>query len=155
MEGSIVQADRYKHGGIIGLTKFVMEHREAIESDLMQNGYTLDDVGHSLSWDALRSFLTYARPDSALFRKINPELSEWGSRIKTNYILADIYDQLAVTNALLKTEISRKKSRQPEPYKRPGQKKTRTQHMGSGPLESIEAMREWIRQRQVRKDGDD
>ena len=154
MEGRIVPADRYKHGGIIGLTKFVMEHREAIESDLMQNGYTLDDVGASLSWDALKSFLTYARPDSALFRKINPELSEWGSRIKTNTILADIYDQLAITNSLLRTQISGKKSRRPEPYKRPGAKKTRTQHMGSGPLESIEAMREWIKQRQVRKDGD-
>lgn len=139
---------------MIGLTNFIYENREAVESDLMHNGYTLDDVGHSLSWDALKSFLTYAHPDSALFRKINPELSEWGSRIKTNYILADIYDQLAVANALIKTIITRKKSKQPEPYKRPGEKKTRSQHMGSGPLASISAMREWIKQRQVRKDGD-
>ena len=100
-----------------------MKHREAVESDLMQTGYTLDDVGHSLSWDALKSFLTYARPDSALFQKINPDLADWSVTLKTNFILADIYDQLATTNAFLRTIITHKQSRQPEPYKRPGAKR--------------------------------
>lgn len=130
-----------------------MEHREAVESDLMQTGYTLDDVGASLSWDALKSFLTYARPDSALFRQINPELADWSVTLKTNVILADIYDQLAATNALLRTIITHKRAKPPEPYKRPGAKKTRTQQMGKAPLADITEMREWIRQRQVSKDG--
>jgi hypothetical protein len=125
-----------------------MEHREAVESDLMQTGYTLDDVGASLSWDALKSFLTYARPDSALFRQINPELADWSVTLKTNIILADIYDQLAVTNALLRTVITHKRSKPPEPYKRPGKKKTETRHIGSKPLANVDEMREWIRQRQ-------
>lgn len=125
-----------------------MENREAVESDLIQTGYTLDDVGVSLSWDALKSFLTYTRPDSALYRKINPDMSEWAMPMKTNFILADIYDQLAVTNALLRVLITHKKGRRPEPYKRPGDKQKKTQHMGSSPLESVNEMREWIKNRQ-------
>ena len=110
----------------------------------------MDDVGASLSWDALKSFLTYARPDSALFKKLNPDWSEWGTAIKTNLILADIFDQLSVTNMLLRALVTRKPSKPHEPYKRPGQKKTR--RMGKAPLASVQDMREWIRQRQVRTD---
>ena len=154
MEKSIRRTVRCQSGGIAGLTNFVIEHREAVESDLLQTGYTLDDLGHSLSWDALKSFLTYIKPDSALYRELKPEMSEWASITRTNMILADIYDQLSVTNALLRTEITHKKSRRPEPYKRPWLKK-KTKHMGSSPLPSADDMREWIRKRQVRKDGND
>ncbi len=154
MEGGILRTDGCVSGGIIGLTNFIVENREAVESDLITAGYTLDDIGHSLSWDALKSFLTYARPESALYRKINPEMSEWSSRVKTNFILADIYDQLALTNALLRMQITHKRGKPPEPYKRPGAKKTKTTHMGSGPLANIAEMREWIRKRQVVNDGD-
>lgn len=131
----------------------MIENREAIENDLIATGYTLDDVGASLSWDALKSFLTYAKPDSALFRKLNPEVSEWTTALKTNYILADIFDQLSITNMLLRILVTHKKSRQPEPYKRPGAKKSKVQHMGKKPLAGIAEMREWIRQRQVKKNG--
>lgn len=137
---------------MIGLADFVCENREAVECDLLSTGYTLDDVGESLSWDALKSFMTYARPDSALFRKMNPEWSEWATPIKTNLILADIFDQLSVTNMLLRALVTHKPSKPHEPYKRPGQKKTR--RMGKAPLASVQDMREWIRQRQVKTDGD-
>lgn len=130
-----------------------MDHREAVENDLMQTGYTLNDVGHSLSWDALKSFLAFTRTDSALYREIHPEMSEWSTRTKTNYILADIFDQLSVANGLLRTLVTKKKSKQPEAYKRPGEKKTRTKQMGKNPLANAQEMREWIRERQVRKDG--
>lgn len=133
---------------MIGLTNFVEKHREAIESDLMQTGYTLEDVGASLSWDALKSFLSYIRPDSALYRKLNPELADWSVTLKTNFILADIYDQLAITNALLRQAISHKRSRPPEPYPRPGAKSRKTQKFGKKPLANISEMREWIKQRQ-------
>lgn len=129
------------------------DHREAIESDLINTGYTLDDVGHSLSWDALKSFLTYAKPESALYREISPEMSEWASRIKTNYILADIFDQLSVANAMLRTLVTHKRSKPPEPYKRPGAKNKKSKRMGSKPLGSVAEMREWISKRQVRNNG--
>ncbi len=111
---------------------------------MISTGYTLDDVGASLSWDALKSFLTYAKPDSALFRKLNPELSEWATTMKTNFILADIFDQLSVANMYLRTLITHKKGKQPEPYKRPGEKKKKTQHIGKKPLPNIEEMRKWL-----------
>ena len=120
----------------------------------MQAGYTLDDVGQTLSWGALRSFLTYSRPDSAVVKKLSPDLSEWGSTVKTNMILADIFDQLGITNALLKSLITRKPAKKPKPYKRPGQKDKNTRHYGSKPLKSVDEMREWIKQRQVKRDGD-
>ena len=138
---------------MIGLADFIEDNREAVENDLLRVGYTLNDVGVSLSWDALKSFLTYSRPDSALYRKINPEMSEWASQIKTNYILADIYDQLSATNMMLRALVTHKRSRPPEPYKRPGMKDKRVQRMGSKPLESVTEMREWIRRRQVIEDG--
>ena len=139
---------------MIGLAEFIGEHREAVESDLLNTGYTLDDVGASLSWDALKSFLTYVRPESALFRDLHPELSEWSSTLRTNIILADIFDQLGVTNALLRTLISRKKSKPPEPYNRPWAKQKNTKHFGSKPLGSVEEMRKWIKKRQVKQDVD-
>lgn len=139
---------------MIGLAEFIDDNREAVENDLLRVGYTLNDVGVSLSWDALKSFLTYSRPDSALYRKINPEMSEWASQIKTNYILADIFDQLSATNMMLRALVTHKRSRPPEPYQRPGSKSKRTQRMGSKPLESVTEMREWIRRRQVIEDGD-
>ena len=137
---------------MIGLADFIMENREAVESDLLSTGYTLDDVGASLSWDALKSFLTYARPDSALFRKMNPEWSEWSTTLKTNIILADIFDQLSAANMMLRTLITHKRSKQPEPYKRPGKEKKK--HIGKKPLSTVEDMREWIAKRQVRNSGD-
>ena len=154
MEKRIIRAVGCIHGGIIGLADFIEENREAVENDLLSTGYTLDDVGVSLSWDALKSFLTYARPDSAIFKKLNPEWSEWSTALKTNIILADIYDQLSITNMMLKTLITHKKSKPPEPYKRPGDKNRRAKRMGSKPLSTVSEMREWIEKRQVRQDGD-
>ena len=40
---------------------------------LTQTGYSLDDVGRSLSWGALGSFLHNTRPDSALVEEMQPE----------------------------------------------------------------------------------
>lgn len=138
---------------MIGLAEFISEHRGAVERDLLGTGYSLDDVGASLSWDALKSFLSYVKPDSAVYRELHPELSEWSTTLKTNVILADIYDQLSVTIALLRAQLTHKRQKQPDPYKRPWVKNGHTKHMGKKPLASVEEMREWIRQRQVRKDG--
>ena len=136
---------------MIGLAEFITEHRGAVERDLLGTGYTLDDVGASLSWDALKSFLSYTTPESALYRELHPELSEWSTTLKTNVILADIYDQLSIANTLLRTLLSHKKQRQPEPYKRPWVKNGNIRKIGKKPLGSVEEMRAWIRQRQVTK----
>ena len=88
---------------MIGLAKFVEEHRGAIEYDLLRKtGHELDDVGSTLSWGALCSFVTNLEADSATAREIEPELSGWATAAKTNAILADIFDVLAAINANLK-----------------------------------------------------
>ena len=135
---------------MIGLAEFISEHRGAVERDLLGTGYSLDDVGASLSWDALKSFMSYIKPDSAVYRELHPELSEWSTTLKTNVILADIFDQLQITNALLRTQLTHKKQKAPDPYKRPWVKNGNIKHIGKKPLASVAEMREWIRQRQVK-----
>ena len=53
-------------------------------------------------------------------RELDPDLSAWGSTIKTNAILADIYDVLALINANMVAMGSGKRAKKPKPYKRPG-----------------------------------
>lgn len=67
--------------------------------------------------------MQHISPDSATARIIDPDYAEWTSTIKTNAILADIYDVLAVINAQLAAMASGKKPKQPKPYPRIEQKK--------------------------------
>lgn len=126
----------------------MFEHREAVERDLLtETGYKLDDVGRTLSWGALKSFLSRVRPDSALSHELNPDIAEWSTALRTNVILADIYDMLSMINAQLRVIASHKRGQPPKPYKRPWEKDRNIQHYGSGALPAKE-MREWIKQRQ-------
>lgn len=95
------------------------EHHKALESDLMRCGYELNDVGHSLSWGALHSFVRTLGPSSAVARDIDPEVHQWSTTANTNKILADIYDLLAQINANLVAVGSHKPSKKPKPYPRP------------------------------------
>lgn len=65
-------------------------------------------------------------------RSLNAEQAEWATRTKTNAILADIFDMLAVINANLCSIGSGKKSKHPKPYPRPGKKDDNKQTIGSG-----------------------
>ena len=123
---------------------FVDDHREAIEYDLLTlTGHELADVGRTLSWGALASFLAYERNGSALDRDVNGDASIWSDIIKTNGILADIYDQLAQINANLVAIGSRSKSQPVKPYPRPGieQDGENRRHFGKGalPVNELEA----------------
>ena len=82
----------------------------------------MDDIGSVLSWRSLKSFIFHLPPESAIRREINPEVYEWSTRQKTNAILADIYDILAVINSNLVAVGSHKRQKRPKPYPRPGQK---------------------------------
>ena len=72
---------------------------------------------------ALISFIKYLPPDSALNRDMNPkdEFGVWHETVKTNAILADIFDLLARVNS--------KKGRA-KPYPRPIKK----QSVGKGAI---------------------
>lgn len=99
----------------------------------MKRGYTLDDVGGVLSWDALGDFLAKTEPGSALSYELDPERAQWGTTDGTNAILADIYDLLAAINYNMTAMLTGKRPKKPQPYKRPGQKDEK-KHVGTASI---------------------
>jgi hypothetical protein len=69
-------------GGIIGLSRFIREHREPLQYDLLQAGLRLENLGTlSLSWWDVHVFIEHAPRGSALVRAVNgDELAEWTGR---------------------------------------------------------------------------
>lgn len=90
---------------------------------LTQTGYTLDEVGRSLSWRALGSFLNKVKPDSALAADLKPDVAEWSTTYKTNLILADIYDLIAQIGVVLAVKGSKKRPPEAPEYPREWRKK--------------------------------
>ena len=145
-----IQGGKRKPGGIISLARFALEHRKAIEADLLCTGYEFDDIGRNLSWGALDSFLSHPKEDSALVRELEPETAAWASRAKTNRILADIWDQLALINANLVAIGQGRPAKTPKPYPVPGRKSNDSEkRIGSGAMPPIE-LRRWIEERRER-----
>ena len=125
------------------------KHHKALESDLMKYGYELRDVGHSLSWGALHSFISNIEPDSALSRELAPDTYKWSTTTKTNAILADIYDMLALINANLVAIGSHKQTKTPPPYPRPGNKKD-GKHIGDEAIPASELKDMFVSKRRQR-----
>lgn len=91
-----------------------------MEKDLLiKTGHSLDDIGRSLSWGALGAFLHKPDIDGEIARELDPELAQWSGTIKTNAILADIYDLLSMINANIYAMGSGKKAKKPKAYPRP------------------------------------
>ena len=83
-------------------------------------------------------------------REVNPEWAIWANRLKTNFILADIYDILAHINANLVAMGSGKPAKRVKPYPRPKQKKgnDNERHFGSKPLPVAE-LHKWIEKKRA------
>lgn len=130
----------------------IAKHGKALEYDLMtRTGHTLADVPEKVPWASLRSFVYGLDMDSALARSLRPELEGWATRAKTNAILADIADILAMINANLVALGERKRAKAPEPYPRPGQRKNdNRRHIGKGAMPPAE-LKAWIAERRRRK----
>ena len=125
---------------------FIEEHEKALNYDLMtRTGYQLDDLGGSLSWGALSSFISNLRSDSALARDLGKSTG-WEDTLQTNIILADIYDMLQVINANI-VALGRGKHRKIKPYPRPGQEEKTERKIGKGAM-PLSKLREWIKERQ-------
>lgn len=103
----------------------------------MKRGYTLNDVGGVLSWDALGDFIAKTEPGSALSFDLDPERAQWGTVDGTNAILADIYDLLAAINYNMASLLSSKKQKRPVPYKRPGAKKEKKRVGTAMPISDV------------------
>lgn len=108
---------------------------------LTKTGYCIDDIGGRLSWSALDAFLHKPDLDSEIARELEPELTKWVSPSKTNAILADIYDILAMINSNLVAIGSGKRSVKPKPYPRPNDKEK--QHIGKNAL-PISEFDKWL-----------
>lgn len=83
---------------------------------------------------ALVSFTHYLPPESMTYRELHPrdEMGKWSTRVKTNAILADLYDAYAMSHA--------KRGHKPKPYPRPNAK---THDIGSGAIPVSEFMDWW------------
>ena len=116
---------------------------------LTQTCHGLDDIGRSLSWDALDAFFAYIEPESALMKELNPDTHEWSTRLKTNRILADIHNILAQINANLVAVGSGKPAKKPDPYPTPWRdQNTDEQHFGKGALPPDE-LRKWFEKKRA------
>lgn len=88
------------------------------------------------------------RPDVSgeIAKDIAPDIASWSGQIKTNAILADIYDLLAMINANICALGSGKKASRPKKYERPGDKDK--QQIGKNALPPDELVAFFKRKRQ-------
>lgn len=96
---------------------------------MIKSGFTLDDIGSTLSWSALGSFITNLDIDTALARELDKDRAVWGTLSKTNAILADIYDLLNQMNSNMVAQGSGKRAKRAARYLRPDDKKAK--HIGT------------------------
>lgn len=141
-------------GGIVSLATIVSEHREAIDYDLLtKTGFEVNDIGRSLSWTALGSFLKNIDANSAFMAELHPEHAAWATQSKTNTILADIFDMLAQLNANLVALGAGRPAKKPKPYKRPTTKQPENErHFGRGALPPDE-LRKWFERKRLENAG--
>lgn len=138
--GRGIHGKRGKPGGIISLVRLAEEHDRALEYDLLtRTGRTLSELmdmgaGGRL---ALLSFISHLPPDSALNRELHPKdkFGEWYSTVKTNAILADIFDLVMAAHT--------KKGAKPKEYPRPKKK----QSVGKGAVPVSEFWEWWNKER--------
>lgn len=122
------------------------EHRKAVEYDLLtKTNHSLEDVGSTLTWSALDSFVDKISDDSAIKKEIYPEQAEWSTVFKTNVILADLYDLLSQINNNIVAAAEGEASKKIHEYSRPWVKdeNSDSKQIGSGALPAYE-LHEWI-----------
>ena len=111
-------------------------------------GKSLDDVGRSLSWSALGAFLHKPDIHSELAKEMEPDLAAWAETVKTNAILADIFDILAMINANICAIGTGKKAKKPKKFPRPTDKETKQIGKDALPLDEL---REWFKKKRKEK----
>lgn len=122
------------------------EHDQALSYDLLtRTNYQLNDIGEALSWASLYAFIKNLDGKSALAKDLG-HATDWETTLKTNTILADIFDMLQVIHADLVAWASKgKRKANNKPYPRPGKDENKnTRKLGSGAM-PINQLREWFR----------
>lgn len=113
--------------------------------------YQINDIGEALPWASLYAFIKNLGTDSALARDLG-KATGWETTLKTNSILADIYDMLQVIHADIISWSSRgKRKGKIKPYPRPGADADKKRKLGKNAL-PLPELRKWIESRR-RTDG--
>lgn len=133
MEGSVRGCGR---GGILGLSRLLKEHGEAVEYELIRLGLRLSWLGsEALTWRDLYVIVKQSPTDSAIHRSFAGPDHVWGLQ---EHLLAAVFDVLAVANWQRGGDENGKK---PERLERPGVKKQIDgQTLAQGKAMSIEDM---------------
>lgn len=123
------------------------EHDQAITYDLLtRTNYQLNDIGEALSWASLYAFIKNLDGSSALAKDLGVP-SDWANALKTNALLADIFDMLQVLHADIVAWASNgKKKLKISPYPRPGKEEDKKRKLGRGAM-PLDQLREWFRGR--------
>ena len=115
------------------------DNSSELDFDLMtMTGRTLDeftDAG-AAGLVALVHFVKHLGPTSKLWQSQHPddELAQWDTRIKTNAILADIYDEMAMFRREAAVKGSGKRPKRAKQYPRPNAKAKDSRRIGSGAI---------------------
>lgn len=113
-----------------------------MEYDLWKaTGHGVDDLGDKLPWSTAAAVIKNLSFDSALARDLDEDVGTWNSRMKTNYLLADIFDALININYCL-VKMTGGRAQKPKPYPRPKDKRN-IKHYGKGAL-TIDEMRKFV-----------
>ena len=86
--------------------------------------------------------------DSETAKELDPDLAHWSGNFKTNAILADIYDMLAMINANICAMGTGKRAKKPKGYPRPGDNKA--QKIGKNALPPDE-LRAWFEKKRKQR----
>lgn len=115
-------------GGILALCRLIERHGEALEFDLLTAGWSLDDLGVTLSWRDLQVLVRrwQVLPGSALCASVQG-VEHWPI---TDQLLAEILDTLNTANW---QRIGKSYAPRPKRFPRPWEK-AKVRRFGSGPI---------------------
>lgn len=133
---------------LISLLLIVARYSLALEYDLMtKTAYTLDDLGRSLTWRALFSFVCGLDKTSLLWQQMNGDKKEealWEKQALIPQLLALLIDEVRNMQYIYASSHSKKPIKQPEPIPRPHIKKNSdTKHYGSKPVTKQQFEKFW------------
>jgi len=137
---------RRQPGGILGLTRLICEHGEALEYDLIRHGLRLRQLGTpEFDWRDLLVIVKHLGPESATVRDALPEKAGWGL---TEQLLAALVDAIQIGNWQRQGKAH---APRPKPIPRPGVKDT-SRVIGRGKGTSVAEFDKW---RQTKLGGTD
>lgn len=96
---------------------------------------------------ALCHFVEHLSPDSVLAAEISgyEHMRQWSTQLRTNAMLADLYDAISALRYTVAASRSKKKIKRPKPYPRPWAKE-KTRKFGKDPIPVKDFWNWWDKQ---------